>query len=70
MPFPTPAIVKIYPSDTIYMVSSETAHHILSGEPVKNDEPEKRENPCGDPSSGRPPNRRNKCDVSWPNIIL
>jgi hypothetical protein len=52
------------------MVSSETAHHIFSGEPVKNDEPEKRENPCGDPSSGRPPNRRNKCDVSWPNIIL
>jgi hypothetical protein len=45
-------------------------YHILSGEPVKNDEPEKRENPCGDPSSGRPPNRRNKCDVSWPNIIL
>jgi hypothetical protein len=36
---------------------------------MNSDEPEKSENPCGDPSSGRPPNRRNSFDVSLPKII-
>jgi hypothetical protein len=59
MPIPKPAIVKIDPFKTFYTVGIETAQHILSGEPVKND-----------PSSGRPPKRCNRCDVSWPNIIF
>jgi hypothetical protein len=51
------------------MVSSETAQHIPSGLPMNSDEPEKSENPCGDPFSGSPPNRRNSFDITWPNII-